>query len=169
MESNPIVDRQKEAEEEYRKQKAFRYPFRIHCVYLPEDGYDFPIFYEVKQYCEQNNLTFCARPYDLDKYSEDIFIHRLLAFHIYYKGYVQETHYYDNNPVHKIQLVVWAYQDIEKEKAKARQRRQERWDKFKEGWNTVFSLDHFKRKPALNLEASQSRQRIEAKELPNPK
>ena len=44
MNSNPIVERQKEAEEEYLKQKAFRYPFRIHCVYLPEDGHDFPIF-----------------------------------------------------------------------------------------------------------------------------
>lgn len=160
MNSNPIVERQKEAEEEYLKQKAFRYPFRIHCVYLPEDGYDFPIFHEVKKYCDENNLTFCARPYDLEKYDEDMFIKRLLAFHIYYKGYVQETHYYDNNPVHKIQLVVWAYQDVEKEKAKARQRRQEKWEKIKEGWNSIFTLDHFKRKPALDREASQSKTRF---------
>ena len=160
MNSNPIVDRQKEAEEEYQKQKAYRYPFRIVCVYMPEDGYDFPIFHEVKKYCDENNLTFYARSYDLEKYEEDIHIHRLLAFHIYYKGYVQETHYYDTDPIHKIQLVVWAYQDVEKEKARARQRRQERWDKFKDGWNSIFTLDHFKRKPALDREASQSKERF---------
>lgn len=159
MNSNPIVDRQKEAEEEYLKQKAFRYPFRIVCVYMPHDGYDFPIFHEVKKYCEENNLTFYARPYDLEKYAEDFNIFRLLAFLVYYKGYVQEVHYYDTDPVHKIQLVVWAYQDVEKEKARARQRRQEKWEKMKETWNSVFTLDHFKRKPALDKEASQKKER----------
>lgn len=162
MESNPIVDRQIAAEEEYRKRLAFRYPFRIQCIYLPEDGHDFPVFHEVKKYCEENNLTFIAREYDHERYQEDIAIKRLLAFHIYYKGYVQETHYYDEDPVHKIQLVVWAYQDVEKEKAKALQRRQERWDKFKESLNNIFTLDHFKRKPALDRDASQNKKRVPA-------
>lgn len=162
--SNPMVQRQLEAAEEHRKKEAFRYPFRICCVYLPEDGCDFPIFYDVKTYCEKNNLTFYAREYNHEKYSEDMFVKRLLAFHIYYKGYVQETHYYDTDPVHKIQVVVWAYQDIEREKAKARQRRQEKWDKFKDSLNTVFTLDHFKRKPALDLEASQNKKRMDVRE-----
>jgi hypothetical protein len=162
--SNPMVDRQREAEEEHRQKQAFRYPFRICCVYLPDDGCDFPIFYEVKTYCEKNNLTFYSREYNYEKYGEDMFVKRTLAFHIYYKGYVQETHYYDNDPVHKIQLVVWAYQDVEREKARARQRRQEKWDKFKESWNTIFSLDHFKKKPALDPENSQNHKRTEVRE-----
>lgn len=160
MESNPIVDRMKEAEEEHRQKAAFRYPFKICCVYLAEDGTDFPIYYEVKTYCEKNNLTFYAREYNHEKYEEDMFVKRLLAFHIFYKGYVQETHYYDTDPVHKIQLVVWAYQDVEKEKARARQKRQEQWEKFKEGWSAIFTLDHFKRKPALDKDASQSKRRM---------
>lgn len=160
MNSNPIVERQQEAEEEYRRKKDFRYPFRICCVYMPSEGHDFPIFHEVKKYCDQNNLTFAGRPYDIDKYEEDMVVKRLLAFHIYYKGYIQETHYYDTDPVHKIQLVVWAYQDEEKEKARKRQRRQERWDSIKESWNSLFTLDHFKRKAALDLDASQSKDRL---------
>ena len=164
MESNPIVDRMKEAEEEHRKKQAFRYPFKICCVYHPEDGTDFPVYYDVKTYCENNNLTFYAREYNHEKYEEDMFVKRLLAFHIFYKGYVQETHYYDTNPVHKIQLVVWAYQDVEREKAKARQKRQEQWDKFKEGWSSIFTWDHFKRKPALDREASQSKRRMNVRE-----
>ncbi len=164
MESNPIVDRLREAEEEHRRKESFRYPFKIQCVYLAEDGCDFPIFHEVKKYCSQNNLVFSAREYNYEKYQEDLYIKRLLAFHIYYKGYVQETHYYDNDPVHKIQLIVWAYQDVELEKAKAKQKRQEKWDKFKENWNAIFTLDHFKRKPALDKEASQSKTRMQVRE-----
>ena len=90
--SNPIVDRMRAAEEEHKQKKAFRYPFRICCVYLAEDGCDFPIFHEVKTYCEQNNLTFYAREYDHEKYEEDMFVKRLLAFHIFYKGYVCKKH-----------------------------------------------------------------------------
>lgn len=164
MNSNPIVDRQREAEEEHRQKVNFRYPFKVCCVYLPDDGYDFPIFYEVKKYCEQNNITFFSREYSYGKYEEDMFVKRTLAFHIYYKGYVQETHYYDTDPVHKIQIVIWAYQDEEKEKARRRQQRQERWDNFKETWNNIFTLDHFKRKPALDKEASLNKQRNATKE-----
>jgi hypothetical protein len=160
MNSNPLVERQREAENEYRRKKDFRYPFRICCVYMPEDGHDFPIFHEVKRYCDQNNLTFSGRPYDHETYEEDMSVKRTLAFHIYYKGYVQETQYYDTDPVHKIQVILWAYQDEEREKARKRQRRQERWDAMKETWNTIFTLDHFKRKPALDPEASQSKQRM---------
>lgn len=159
MQSNPIVDRALEAEEEHRRQKAFRYPFRICCVYHPDDGCDFPIFHEVKTYCEKNNLTFWAREYNAEKYEEDMHVKRLLAFHIFYKGYVQETHYYDTDPVHKIQVVVWAYQDEEREKARKRQRRQEQWESIKETWNNLFTLDHFKRKPALDRAASLSHSR----------
>jgi hypothetical protein len=159
MNSNPIVEKQQQEEAERRTKAAFRYPFQIVCVYLPEDGYDFPIFHEVKKYCSENSLTFLARPYDHEKYADDMFIKRLLAFHIYYKKYIQETHYYDTDPIHKIQLVVWAYQDEEREKARARQRRQERWDSFVETVQGIFSLDRFKQKPALDLEASLSHKR----------
>ncbi len=164
MESNPIVERQKEAEEEHRKKEAFRYPFKIVCVYLPGDGWDFPIFHEIKKYCSENHLTFSAREWDYERFPEDMFVARTLAFHIYHKNYVQETHYYDTNPLYKIQLVVWAYQDLEKEKARARQKRQEKWDKIKEGFNSVFTLDHFKRKPALDPEASQKKERMQSAE-----
>lgn len=161
MDSNPIVERQKAAEDEVRKKEAFRYPYRICCVFLPEDGHDFPIFAEVKRFCEENHLTFYSRQYTIDKYPEDVFIKRTLAFHVYHKGYPQDTYYYDEDPVHKIQLIVWAYQDVEREKARARQRRQERWDTFKESFGNLFTLDHFKRKPALDREASLSKKRTE--------
>lgn len=160
MDSNPIVERQKAAEEEHRKKEAFRYPYRICCVYLPDDGHDFPIFEEVKRFSEENHLTFYSRQYSIDTYEEDIYIKRTLAFHVYHKGAVQETYYYDEDPVHKIQLIVWAYQDIEREKARAKQRRQERWDAFKESFSAVFTWDHFKRKPALDREASLSSKRL---------
>lgn len=161
MDSNPIVERQKAAEEESRNQAAFRYPYRICCVYLPDDGHDFPIFQDVKRFCDENHLTFYSRPYNIDKYPEDMFLKRTLAFHVYSKGYVQDTYYYDTDPVHKIQLIVWAHQDVEKEKARARQRRQDNWDAFKESLGKIFTLDHFKRKPALDLEASQSKERLQ--------
>lgn len=159
MESNPIVERQRAAEEEHRRKESFRYPFQIVCVYEACEGYDFPIFHEVKKYCAENHLTFYAREYDFEKYSEDMFVKRLLAFHIYYKKYVQETHYYDNDPIHKIQIVIWAYQDEEKEKARRRQQRQERWDAFQESVKDFFSLERFKKKPALDKDASLSHSR----------
>ena len=164
MNSNPIVEKQQQDEAERRAKAAFRYPFQIICVYLPEDGYDFPIFHEVKKYCAENNLAFLARPYDHEKYEEDMYVKRLLAFHIMYKKYYQETHYYDTDPIHKIQVVVWAYQDEERAKARARQKRQEQWDSFVEGFQAVFSLDRFKKKPALDREASQSRTRFQVDE-----
>ena len=154
MNSNPIVDRQKEAEEEHRQKVSFRYPYKICCVYLPDDGCDFPIFHEVKKYCDEHNLTFYSREYSYGQYEEDLYVKRTLAFHIYYKGYVQETHYYDTDPIHKIQLIVWAYEDVEKERARKKQERQEKWDALKESWNSIFTLDHFKRKPALDKDAS---------------
>lgn len=161
MNSNPILERQKELEEEQKKKDTFRYPFRVTCIYRAEEGWDFPIFHEVKKYCQENHVTFSAREYNTYKFEEDTNIMRLLAFHIYYKNDVQETHYFDTNPVHKIQLEIWAYEDLEKEKAKARQRRQEKWDAMKETWKSIFTLDHFRKKAALNLEASQSKKRIE--------
>ena len=164
MESNPIVERQKAAEEEHRKQEDFRYPYKICCVYIPDDGHDFPIFHDVKRFCQENHLTFYSRSYDIDTYpQEDMMIKRLLAFHVYHKGYVQDTYYYDEDPVYKIQLVVWAYQDVEREKARKKQRRQDQWENLKETLGSIFTLDHFKQKPALDREASQSRTRMEVR------
>jgi hypothetical protein len=160
MNANPIVEKQQQDEAERRAKAAFRYPYQIICVYLPEDGYDFPIFHDVKKYCSENNLSFLARPYDHEKYEEDMYVKRLLAFHIMYKKYHQETHYYDTDPIHKIQIVVWAYQDEEKAKARARQKRQERWDSLVEGFQSIFSLERFKKKPALDREASQKQERF---------
>ena len=154
MNSNPIVDQLQAAEEERRRHEEFRYPYHIVGVYLDEDSNDFPILKEVRDYCKENHLTYMMRQYDADKYQEDIEIHRLPAFHIYHKKYVYETHYYDKDPVYKIQLVIWAYQDREREKERARQRRQEQWDTFMESVQSVFSLERFKKKPALDLEAS---------------
>lgn len=167
MQSNPIVEKQKEVEEEQKRKDAFRYPFRIVCVYRAKDGWDFPIFHEVKKHCHENHLTFSAREYNVDKFPEDADIFKLLAFHIYSKEDVIETHYFDTNPVHKIQLVVWAYEDLEREKAKARQRRQEQWDAFKQNVHGILSFNPFKRKTALNLEASQSKDRLPAENTEN--
>lgn len=148
--SNPVVDARLEQEAAARAAASYRYPYRVVCVFLDTENSDFPIVNEVKSYCDSNNVTFYARQYDIDKYEEDMAIKRLPAFHIYHKKYVFETHYYDMNPVYKIQLIVWAFQDEERERERARVRRQERWDAFKE----LFNFDRFKRKPALDLDAS---------------
>jgi len=150
MESNPVVDARLEQEAAARAAAAYRYPYRVVCVFEDIENSDFPIVRDMKSYCDGNNVSFVARQYNVDKYEEDMPIKRLPAFHIYYKTYIFETHYYDTNPVYKVQLVIWAFQDEEREKERARVRRQERWDAFKE----FFSLERFKRKPALDPEAS---------------
>jgi hypothetical protein len=161
MNSNPIVQRQLEAEEEFRRKEIYRYPFHIVCVYEDEDSNDFPIILETRDYCNKNNLTFMARQYDFEKYNDDMFVKRLPAFHIYHKKWIYETHHYDDNPVHKIQLVVWAYQDEEKEKARRKQRRKEKWDSTVTSFQEFFSFDWMKKKPALNPQDSLSHQRIQ--------
>lgn len=149
---NPIVERNLAAEAEHRERVNFRYPFRIVCVYQDEENNDFPIIHEVRNYCNHNNLIFLARQYNADKYAEDVSVNRLPAFHIYYKKDIQETHYYNSDPVHKIQVLVWAYQDEMRDRERARIRRQERWTAFTEGVSSLFSLDHFKKKPALDID-----------------
>jgi hypothetical protein len=150
MESNPVVDAQVEAETRRRAAAAYRYPYRVVCVFLDAENSDFPIIQDVKAYCDVNNVTFFARQYNAEKYEEDVAIFRLPAFHIYHKKHVFETHYYDTNPVYKIQLVIWAYRDEERDRERARVRRQERWEAFK----ALFALERFKRRPALDLDAS---------------
>ena len=122
------------------------------CVFHPEDGYDFPIVKDVKAHCESTNIPFVARGYAPYEREEDMPLRRLPAFHILYKGYVQETRYFDTDPIHTLQRLVWVYEDEQKARERARLRRQERWDAFKE----VFSLERFKRKPALDRSASLS-------------
>ena len=157
MQSNPIVDEQLRLEAEERKRESFRYPYHIVCVFEDSDNNDFPIIHEVRAYCMENHLTFVGRQYNCDRYSEDIDINRLPAFHIFYKNSFMETYYFDIDPVHKIQLVLWAYEDEMKAKERARLRRQERWNNFKNMF--VIDFDRFKRKPAINLEASLSHKR----------
>ena len=76
------------------------------------------------------------------------------------KGH-QDVQYYDAGPIPKIQAMVWAYEDEMRAKERARLRRQEQWNNFKETMNSIFTLDHFKRKPALDLDASLSHDRDE--------
>ena len=152
-----MVERQLQAEAEHRTRESFRYPFHIVCVYEDADNNDFPIIHEVRAYCMENHLTFYARQYDYEKHPEDINVNRLPAFHIVYKKAVMETHYFDTDPVHKTQLVVWAYQDEMKARERARMRRQERWNNFKNMF--VIDFDRFKKKPALDLDASLSHKR----------
>lgn len=156
---NPIVEKNLKEEAEVRTRESFRYPFHIVCVFENSDNNDFPIIHEVRAYCLENHLTFAARQYDYEKYQEDITVARLPAFHILYKKCVIETHYFNTDPVHKIQIVVWAYQDEMRAKERARLRRQERWNSFVETFRETFSLDRFKKKPALDLDASLSRDR----------
>jgi hypothetical protein len=75
---------------------------------------------------------------------------RLPAFCLYHKNYVQETTYFDTNPVYMAQRFVWAYQDNQRAKERARKQ----WEEKIERWKGFFSLERFKRKPALNVESS---------------
>ena len=156
METNPLAEIQLQQDAERRAHESFRYPYRVVCVYLDNDSNDFPIIHEVRSYCAVNHLIFLARAYDIDRYPEDMTIKRLPAFHIYLKDWVQDTYYYDVDPVHKIQVMVWAYQDEQRARERARIRRQQHWDDAVQGFKDLFSLERFKPKPALNLEASLS-------------
>lgn len=129
-----------------------RYPFQMMCVFHPEDGYDFPIVADVKRHCEETNIPFVVRGYAPYEREEDMALQRLPAFHVLYKGYIQETRYFDTGPIPTLQRLVWAYEDEQKAKERARLRRLERWESFK----SVFSLERFKRKPALDRSASLS-------------
>lgn len=157
--NNPIVEKQLKDEAETRAKESFRYPFHIVCVFEDSDNNDFPIIHEVRAYCAENHLTFIARQYNYEKYPEDIMIARLPAFHIVYKKSVIETHYFDTDPVHKAQIVVWAYDDEMRAKERVRLRRQERWNNFIESVRQTFNLDRLKKKPALDLELSLSHKR----------
>lgn len=150
MESNPITDQLQAEREAQKARDAYRYPFHVVCVYSVEESYDFPVVHDVKRHCIENHLTFMARPYDHEKYPDDMCIYRLPAFHVYHRGCVQATWYYDLDPVHKLNILRWAYDDEQKAKERARLRRQERWDSFKETISGVFSLDRFRSKPALD-------------------
>ena len=162
MQSNPIVEQQQKEEQQKRIREGFRYPFQIICVYEDKENSNFPIIREVKDYCNQNNLTFLARQYDIDKYNDDMLVKRLPAFHIYYKKYIHMTEYYNSDPIRKIQLLVWAYQDEMREKERRRIHRQEQWNSIVETVHSVFSLEWMKRKSALNPEDSLSHVRDDA-------
>lgn len=127
-----------------------RYPFQMMCVFHPEEGYDFPIVRDVQAHCEITNIPFVARGYAPYEREEDMPLQRLPAFHISFRGSIQETRYFDTDPIHTLQRLVWAYEDELKSKERARLRRLERWEAFKE----FVSLDRFKRKPALDRDAS---------------
>ena len=128
MDSNPILEKQKEnqKEEEERKKKELKYPIRVTCIFLNYENNNFPIIREVQEYCNKCNIAFSARQYNSDKYEEDILIKRLPAFHLVYKGEVDETTYFDTNPVHRLQRLMWEYEDEEK----ARLKRQQKWDRM---------------------------------------
>jgi hypothetical protein len=127
MQTNPILEARAARE---------NYPYRVVCVFLDAENNDFPIINEVMCYCCTNNLTFVAREYNPDKHPEDSSIERLPAFHIYQKSYVVETHYYDLDPVYKIQLMMWEFEDSERE----RLARKERWNSR---IKSLFSFERF--------------------------
>lgn len=147
MQSNPIIEKQEKLEAEQRARERFRYPYRVVCVYLDTYNSDFPIIHEVRDHCNQNSMIFTARAFDSDRYTEDEYVKRLPAFHVYYNGGIYETLYFDIDPVHKLKLIIWAYEDELLAKEKARIRRQERWEAFK-------SMFSFKKKTVLDLDMS---------------
>lgn len=165
MNSNPIVEKQQEKERERRAKADYRYPFHIVCVYLDEDNNDFPIILDVRDYCKKNNLIFTARQYDHEKYADDMFVLRLPAFHLYYKKGHQDIGYYDKNPIHMIQKRVWEYQDEMEAKERARIRRQEKWDAFKENISSALKLEWLKKKPALEIDACLSQERYKVQDV----
>ena len=150
MQSNPVLDEQERLRAEQRAKERFRYPYRVTCVCLDENHCDFPIIHDVRAHCNENSITFSARLFNSDRFEEDREIRRLPAFIVYYKMEVHEILYYDLDPVHKLKVIVWAYEDELVAKEKMRIRRQEQWESVK----SFFSLERFKRKPKLDLAMS---------------
>lgn len=153
MQSNPIVEKQEKEEAERRAKEAYRYPIRLVCVFKDYENNDYPVILESRKYCNENNIVFVARQYNLDKYEEDCDIKRLPAFHLYYKGGHDQIQYFDTNPIQHVQKLVWEFEDEEKKKERLRKKRQEQWEAFKA---TLIPTWSFKRKPALDLELSLS-------------
>ena len=150
MQSNPVLDKQEQLRAEQRAKERFRYPYRVTCIFMDEDHDDFPIIHDVRAHCNENNITFSARQYNCDRFEEDREIRRLPAFIVYYKREVHDILYFDLDPVHKIKLVIWAYEDELLAKEKARIRRQEQWECVK----AFFSVERFKRKSKLDVDMS---------------
>jgi hypothetical protein len=151
--TNPIIELLAEQEHVRKNKESYRYPYRIVCVFLDEENNDFPIILEVRDYCNKNNVVFTARAYDYEKHSNDMFIHRLPAFHLYYKRGYCETFHYDENPVYKLQRNVWDYEDKQRAKERSRIHRKEQWDTFVQSMKSIFTS---KKKPPIDLDASLS-------------
>lgn len=151
MQSNPMVDILREKELERRAREAFRYPYRVVCVYLDRENADFPVITDTRAYCNKHNVVFTARQYDSEKYKDDIFINRLPAFHFYHKKGHIGIHHYDQNPVFKLQCEIWDYIDKQLAIERRKQKRQEKWDALIGSLKSTFD---FKRKSNLDIEAS---------------
>lgn len=151
---NPLAD----VIAQRKRDAAFRYPFRVVCVFEDAETSDFPIITAVREHCAANALVYGTRQYNPDTHPEDIPVSRLPAFHVWYKGSVQDTYYHDTDPVYALQRLVWAYEDELRAIERARIRRQQRWDAFVD---TVRSAFVFKRKRALDPDRSLHRSGVE--------
>lgn len=165
MNSNPIVEKQLQEEKERRAKEDYRYPIHVVCVFMDAENNDFPIILEVRNYCNKNNLIFTARQYNCDKFADDLFIHRLPAFHLYFKKGHQNLGYFDTNPILMIQKRVWDFQDELEAKERAQRRRREKWNAFKENLYGTLSLEWLKKKPQLDIDASLSLERYKPEEV----
>lgn len=121
---NPILEQQRETEEERNRREAYRFPVRVHYVYYrnePQDPND-PDITLVRDFCKKNSIYFLAREYNMDKYTEDCdYIRRLPAFQVYYDGSWDSVCYYPLSAISIAKKLIVEYEE--------KQRRLQDWGK----------------------------------------
>ncbi len=114
-------------------------PFIICCVIgSEEDEKEIEELFQIKKFCEDNNVKFTSREFDAEKFEEDcLYIKTLPSFHIYdKKRTTQGIFTLADEPLEKIKAQITKYKLIEEEE----KRKQEVWNQRFESVKGLFSV-----------------------------
>lgn len=140
---NPILEQQRQIDEERTRKEAFRFPVRVHYVYYRHEVQDpnDPDIVLIRDFCKKNSIYFAAREYDKDKYSEDCdYVRRLPAFQVYYDGSWDSTCYYPLSAISIAKKLIVEYEQ--------KQRRVHDWTK-RRSWFSEFIQNLFRKKSLM--------------------
>ena len=130
MNSNPIHNTSVQA-------KSYL-PFTICCVVgSKEDEKEIEELFQIKKFCDDNNVKFTSREFDAQAYEEDcLYIKTLPSFHIYDKKKITQGIFtLTEEPIEKIKVFISKYKMITEEQ----KRKQEVWNQRFESVKGLFS------------------------------
>lgn len=113
-------------------------PFTICCVVGSlEDEKEIEELFQIKTFCDDNNVKFISREFDAQKYDEDcLYIKTLPSFHIYDKKKITQGLFtLTDEPIEKIKEQISKYKMVEEEE----KRKQEIWSQRFESVKGLFS------------------------------